>query len=130
MGQTRVTVEVRPVSGGKRAWEGLFLVDTGATDCLVPSSALKKLRVPVEGSIECELADGTIKEYDFGFIRVKFLGQETVCQAIFGPNEAEPLLGVVALENTGITVDPRSNSLKKWRPQSLKHRRVRRRALS
>ena len=116
MGQTRVTVEVRTVAGGKRSWEELFLVDTGAVDCLVPASALKKLRVPIEGQIDCELADGTLREYDFGFIRVKFLGQETVCQALFGPDDTEPLLGVAALENTG-------------RPHPLKHRRpLRRRA--
>ena len=32
---------------------------------------------------------------------------------IFGPDDAEPLLGVTALESAGITVDPASRALKK-----------------
>ena len=120
MGQTRVTVEVRPIEGGKRLWEGLFLVDTGATDCFIPASALKKLRVKVEGQTDCELADGTIRVYDYGLIRAKFMGQETVCHAVFAPEDAEPLLGVVALENAGIAVDPRTNSLKRLHAKPLK----------
>ncbi len=36
MGATHVTVTIRNPAAPDRAWEGLFLVDTGATDCLVP----------------------------------------------------------------------------------------------
>ena len=43
---------------------------------------------------------------EYGFARVSFVGAETVVQVIFGPENCEPILGVVALENTGITVDP------------------------
>ena len=35
MGVTRVTVAIRNIAEPDRVWEGLFLVDTGATDCLV-----------------------------------------------------------------------------------------------
>ena len=45
-------------------------------------------------------------EYEYGFARVALIGQETVVQIIFGPDDAEPILGVVALENMGVTVDP------------------------
>ena len=36
MGATHVTVTIRNTAAPHRSWEGLFLVDTGATDCLVP----------------------------------------------------------------------------------------------
>ena len=125
MGQTRVTVEVRNIKGGRKLWENLFLVDTGATDCLIPAAALKKLGVQVEGQVDSELADGSVRVFDYGFVRVKFMGQETVCHAIFAPDQAEPLLGVVALENTGIAVDPKTHSLKRLHAKSLKARRPR-----
>ncbi len=41
------------------------------------------------------------------------MGAETVAQVIFGPDDAEPILGVVALENTGIGVDPVTRTLKR-----------------
>ncbi|MEX0610524.1 MAG: ASPIC/UnbV domain-containing protein, partial [Pirellulales bacterium] len=31
-------------------------------------------------------------EYEFGFARVAFMGQETVAQVIFGPSGTEPIL--------------------------------------
>ena len=42
MGLTHVTVTVTPLTGRKK-YEAEFLVDTGAIDCLVPASALKKI---------------------------------------------------------------------------------------
>ncbi|MGR3317194.1 MAG: hypothetical protein ACUZ8O_01765 [Candidatus Anammoxibacter sp.] len=36
------------------------------------------------------------------------------------PEEAEPILGVVALENAGIAVDPVSRQLKRMTAKSLK----------
>ena len=43
MGATHVTVRITNPADPDRFWEGLFLVDTGATDSLVPRSASSKL---------------------------------------------------------------------------------------
>lgn len=48
------------------------------------------------------------------------MGEQTVAQVIFGPDNAEPILGVVALENTGLTVDPKTNSLCRLHASPLK----------
>lgn len=48
------------------------------------------------------------------------MGFETVAQIIFGPEKTEPILGVVALENVGIAVDPVSRELKRMTAKSLK----------
>jgi hypothetical protein len=48
------------------------------------------------------------------------MGSETVAQVIFGPEGCEPILGTVALENTGIGVDPVSRSLKRMSAKPLK----------
>jgi predicted aspartyl protease len=39
---------------------------------------------------------------------------------VFGPDESEPILGVLALEGLGISVDPKTRSLKRERARSLK----------
>ena len=72
-----------------------------------------------EGKSVYEMADSPI-EFEYGFARISFLGNETVVQIIFGPDDAEPLLGVVALENTGVLVDPVSQDLKRIHAKPLK----------
>ena len=41
MEATHVTVTIRNPAAPHRTWEGLLLVDTGATDCLVPRPHLE-----------------------------------------------------------------------------------------
>ena len=38
MGVTQVTVAIRNPGDPEKSWEGLFLVDTGSIDCLVPGN--------------------------------------------------------------------------------------------
>ena len=120
MGLTKVTVTITNLAKSKQGYENLFLVDTGAIDCIAPESELIKAGIEVEGKEVYELANGEAVEYKYGFARVEFMGAETVCQVIFGPEDAEPILGVVALESTGIGVDPVSKELKKMSAKPLK----------
>jgi clan AA aspartic protease len=120
MGLTKVTVTMSGLIKSRRHYEADFLVDTGAVDCLVPASKLIKAGIKPEGKSVYELANGTPVEYEYGFARVSFMGAETVAQVIFGPEGAEPILGVVALENTGIGVDPRTKRLLKMTAKALK----------
>lgn len=120
MGLTKVTVLISNLAKSTQGYEDLFLVDTGAIDCMAPASELIKAGVMVEGKNVYELANGETVEYKYGFARVAFMGSETVCQIIFGPEETEPLLGVVALENTGLGVDPVSKNLLKMTAKPLK----------
>jgi clan AA aspartic protease len=120
MGLTHVTVSLSNLRTDSPAYENEFLVDTGAIDCLAPGMALRAAGVAVEGKDVYELANGEIVEYPYGFARVSFMGSETVTQVIFGPDDCEPILGVVALENTGIGVDPITRTLKKMSAKPLK----------
>ena len=43
MGATHVTMAIRNPADPERVWEGLFLVDTGAIDCLVPRPYLESI---------------------------------------------------------------------------------------
>jgi predicted aspartyl protease len=120
MGVTYVTVALRGLLACSPPYEDEFLVDTGAIDCRAPAKALSAAGVAVEGKAVYALANGDVVEYPYGFARVAFMGAETVAQVIFGPDDCKPLLGVVALENTGIGVDPVTRSLRKMSARPLK----------
>jgi hypothetical protein len=51
------------------------------------------------------------------------MGSETVAQVVFRPEDVEPILGVVALENTAVTVDPVTRTLRRLHARPLKLRR-------
>jgi deoxyribonuclease-4 len=123
MGVTHVTTRIRSLTGTGPSYQAEFLVDTGAIDCLAPASQLRKVGIKPEGKAVYELADGRPVEMQYGFARVSFIGAETVAQVIFGPENAEPILGVVALENTGITVDPATRTLSRLHAKPLKGKR-------
>ena len=120
MGLTHVTVSLKVNQQAKEKYEADFLVDTGATDCLAPESALKKAGIVRAGSMTYELADGRKKEYDFGLTVIEFMGEITAGRVIFGPENAEPILGVTALESVGILVDPVKQTLKRMPAIPLK----------
>lgn len=122
MGVTHVTTRIRNLAGKGRGYQAEFLVDIGAIDCMAPADRLKAAGVRREGKAVYELADGRPVEMAYGCARVSFVGAETVAQVIFGPDDCEPILGVVALENTGITVDPGTKTLRRLHAKPLKHR--------
>lgn len=117
---TLVTTTVRDLAKQGTPYEAEFLVDTGAIDCLAPSEALVAAGIAPEGKAIYELANGEPVEYEFGFARVGFIGEETVAQIIFGPAGAQPILGVVALESMGVVVDPITKTLKRLHAKPLK----------
>jgi clan AA aspartic protease len=120
MGITHVTTRISNLAQDAEPWEGEFLVDTGAIDCMAPRDRLVEAGIRPEGKRVYELANREPIEYEYGFARVTFLGDETVAQIIFGPPDTEPILGVVALENTGVTVDPVSRTLRRLHARPLK----------
>jgi len=112
MGSVYVTVKLsRP--GVKLPYEGLFLVDTGATDSMAPSGVLKELGFEARGKMPYELANGELAEYEFTLADIEFMGEITSGRIVMGPDKAEPLLGVTALESVGIIVDPTNRQLKR-----------------
>ena len=113
MGRIHVTVALKNLSPPTGTYEADFLVDTGATDSLAPAAELKRIGVQPAETMTYELADGTIQEYPFGLVQIEFMGEITAGRVIFGPDGAEPLLGVSALESVGIMVDPTNHTPKR-----------------
>ncbi len=103
-----------------RRWEGLFLVDTGAIDCYVPGDKLREIGIEPVGKRTYELADGTELALDIGVAQVEFMGEVVGTTVILGKDDAEPHLGVTALESVGIEVDPQNQRLKRLPAVRLK----------
>jgi len=113
MGLTKVTTKVTSFEGTQGSYEAVFLVDTGAVDSMAPAPELDKIGVKRQGKMAYELADGTIREYEYGLVRIEFMGELTAGRIIFGEASSEPLLGVTALESVGILVDPTNKTFKR-----------------
>lgn len=113
MGLIHVTVKVTALGSSNGRYESDFLVDTEATDSLAPAVELKNIGVQPVSTMVYELADGTKQTYQFGLVQIEFMGEITAGRIIFGPDSAEPILGVTALESVGITVDPANRTLKR-----------------
>ena len=111
MGATHVTVAIRNPADPQRVWEGLFLVDTGATDCLVPRRHLESIGLNPEGQRIYGLGDGSELRFDIAVARIEFMGEFVGGTVVFGDDHAEPLLGVTALESVDIEVDPHNQTL-------------------
>lgn len=120
MGITQVTVAVSNPVDKERRWEGLFLVDTGAIDCLVPRDALSGLGIEPEAQRTYELTDGSEIKMDIAGARFEFMGELVYGTVIFGPENAEPILGVTVLESVGIEVYPQNQRLKRLPATRLK----------
>ncbi|HEV8605813.1 MAG TPA: clan AA aspartic protease [Tepidisphaeraceae bacterium] len=120
MGAIHVTVVVANPANPARRWEGLFLVDTDATDCYVPAQQLREIGIEAVGRRSYELADGSEVEMEIGVARLEIMGELVGATVIFGSDDAEPLLGVTALESGGFEVDPKNQRLKRLPSVRLK----------
>lgn len=113
MGVTHVTVAIRNPADPTLVWEGLFLVDTGARDCMVPRRQLEGIGLAPEAQRIYGLANGREVRLDVAGGRIEFLGDITWGTIVFSDDDAEPVLGVAALESVGIEVDPRNQALRR-----------------
>ena len=120
MGAAHVTATVRNIADRARSWEGLFVVDTAATDLLVPRPHLEAIGLVPERRRVYELADGRTITLDIGFGLIEFMGDAVAGTIIFGEPDAEPILGVTALESAGIKVDPVHQRIEKLPAVRLK----------
>lgn len=120
MGAIHVTVTIRNPADPERAWDGLFLVDTGSTDSLVPRPHLEAIGLRPRGQRVYELADGSEIVMDIATAEIEFMGEMVGGTILFGEPDVEPLLGLTALESVGIEVDPTTRRLKRLPAVRLK----------
>ena len=113
MGITTATATIRNLADPSRFWEGDFVIDTGAIDCVVPRQHLEAIGLAPGGRRVYTLADGSRIEMDITAAQVEFMGEIAGVTIAMGDESCEPLLGVTALESMGIEVDPHNQELNK-----------------
>ena len=119
MGLTHVVVRLFN-SQSQDTYSADFLVDTGAMQSMAPAPELRKIGMQPVGKQLYELANGERVEYEHGFAEMEFMGEVIATRIIFGPDDTEPLLGVIALESAGFIVDPTTQRLRKLSALPLK----------
>src|SRR5262245_32451796 len=123
MGVTQVMVTIRNPAEPEKAWDGLFLVDTGAVDCLVPRQHLEAIGLKPKGQRTSELADGSEIKREITTGDIEFMGEVVGGTIIFGDADTKPILGLTALESVGIEVDPQNQRPKRMPAVRLKSMR-------
>jgi clan AA aspartic protease len=84
-----------------------ILVDTGAYMLSINETIKEQLDLEVLEKRKMQTALGQIVECDVvGPIELRFKNRRTTCHAAVLPGDAEPLLGVIALEDMDVLVDP------------------------
>jgi len=119
LGLTHVAVTIKNLNS-KESYIADFLVDTGAWHSMAPASELKRIGIKPRGSRSYELANGEFVEFQFGAAEISFLGEMTVTEILFGPDNTGPILGCLALESAGYLVDPKNQRIKKLEALPLK----------
>ena len=120
MGAIHIDATIRNPAERERCWQGRFLVDTGAIDSVVPKRHLHAIGLLPEDTRLYELADGTAVELGVAGVRLELIGTFTAGLAVFGEDDAEPMLGVTALESIGVEIDPRNQRLQRLPAVRLK----------
>ena len=122
-GTTYVTATIRNPADPDRAWEGLFRVDTGTTDSLVPRPRLQEIGLRPKAHRLYTLADGREITAAITTADIEFMGETVGGTVLFGDADAQPLLGATALASAGIEVDPDTKALHRLPAVRLKRLR-------
>ncbi|MBI5525979.1 MAG: clan AA aspartic protease [Deltaproteobacteria bacterium] len=104
--------EEKVTGGTAPSLEVEVLVDTGATQVLLPRDLVKKLGLRPHGRTRVRYADGRVAERDVAIgLRVEIAGRDTETRVIVEDEGVRPLLGQIVLEDTDLLVDCRAGKV-------------------
>ena len=112
MGLTYVNVAIANPADPKRLKRKKLLADSGALYSIVPKEVLKAVGIKPYGTETFTLADGSTIDREVGAAFLRINGRKAPSPVIFGEKSDGSLLGVIALESLGFTIDPRTGKLK------------------
>lgn len=119
MGLTYVPVTVSNFITNQ-SFTAKFLIDTGASEPMIPADELRKIGIEPTGKRVYEMANRHHAEFEVGEARLSFCEETFPIRVIFGPDGCEPILGVIALEAAGFIIDPSNQTLTKLKVFPLK----------
>ena len=113
MGTIHAEVTISNPSDSSRRWQGEFLIDSGATDTVVPGNRLREIGILVDETRRYKLADGRVHELGAGVARVEFMGGFAGVTVVFADDDVEPLLGATAMESLAIEINMQDETLRR-----------------
>jgi clan AA aspartic protease len=88
------------------------LVDSGALMLAINEEIKTRLGLQQVDTRSAQLADGTLIDVEVvGPIEVRFANRRSMVDAVVLPGDAEPLLGVIPMEDMDVLVDPQQRRL-------------------
>jgi predicted aspartyl protease len=88
------------------------LVDAGALYMTINENIQEILQLPVIGKKKSQLANGKVIECDIvGPLEVRFKEHISHCRAVVMPDDSEPLLGAIPMEDMCVIIDPQRQEL-------------------
>lgn len=112
MGLTYVNVTIANPANLKQARKKKLLADSGALYSIVPKEVLSAIGVRPYGAETFTLADGSTIRRQVGNAFLQIDGRQAPTPVIFGEKGDGSLLGVIALESLGFSIDPRTGKLR------------------
>ena len=102
-GITHAPVTVRNIKTGA-AFTTDFLLDPGVRNSIIAASELIGIGIEPVGKRTFELPNGGFEEYEHGYAEISFLDEITIGQFLFGPEDAQPVLGALTLSAAGLVI--------------------------
>ena len=106
MGEVRVEIVVVNLRTGAQSEEITAVADAGATLTVIPGEILQRLGIQKLRTVSLVLADGRRAERGVGDAAVAVNGEAVPCRVVFGESGDAVSLGLTALEQLGLAVDP------------------------
>lgn len=119
MGFVHVPVEISNLEAPKRSATLHMLVDSGASSSVIPASVLRDIGVRPSGTEVFRLVDGRRIRRQVGAVWFRVGRRRAASGVIFGRRGDQTLLGVVALEELRLTIDPKAGELRPLGPGRL-----------
>ena len=88
------------------------LVDTGATRLCLPANIINDLGLVLQGEVDVKIATGVQKLRIFREINLTVEGREGTYNCMELPDGADPLLGLLPLEDLGLEADLQNQRLR------------------
>ncbi|PKB82822.1 MAG: hypothetical protein BZY88_03510 [SAR202 cluster bacterium Io17-Chloro-G9] len=110
MGAFTVPLQVGDLMG--RQFVGVeALVDTWASDTVLPANMLSRLGIEPFAWRTFRLTDERTVDYQVGQARIRLEGENLIVLVVFAPEGTTPLLGATTMETFALGVDPKGKRL-------------------